>query len=65
MPLPVMPMKVTCQSCGWSKIIPKQGDVLFAPSHCERCGSEQLKLEAAGVLERLNPAAFILDRLRK
>ena len=65
MPLPVGPMKVACQSCGWNKIIPSQGDVFLAPSHCEQCGSDKLTHAKAGVLDRLNPAAFILDRLKK
>ena len=51
MPLPGAPMKVSCQPCGWSKIIPIQGDVFFAPSHCERCGSDKLAREAAGILD--------------
>lgn len=59
MPLPTTPMKVTCRSCGWSKIIPQQGDVIFKPSQCERCGSGQLSLASAGVLDELSPATFI------
>lgn len=65
MPVPVVPMKTTCQSCGWSRIAPQQGDVLFLPKQCERCGSEQLTHAKAGVLDRLNPVSFIMDRLRK
>jgi len=61
MPLPIAPLKVTCQSCGWSKVIPMQGDVIFMPSQCEQCGSEKLIREAAGILDRLNPMAVIRD----
>jgi hypothetical protein len=43
-------MKTTCQSCGWSSPIQNQGDVLFTPQYCERCGSEQLIQESAGTL---------------
>jgi len=64
MPLPVAPMKTTCQSCGWSKVVPQQGDVIFMPKQCEQCGSEQLKHAAAGMLDRFNPAS-LLNRLRK
>lgn len=48
------PMKVSCPSCGWSKVVPQQGDVLFMPKQCERCGSEKLTHEQAGLLDRLN-----------
>lgn len=65
MPLPIAPMKVTCKSCGWYKIIPSQGDVIFMPSHCERCGSEKLAREAAGILDRLNPVALIRNIFEK
>lgn len=65
MPLPIAPMKVACLSCGWCKVIPRQGDVTFMPSHCERCGSEKLTREAAGVLNSLNPLGFIFNILKK
>ena len=65
MPMPVEPIKVTCQSCGWSKIAPHQGDVVFIPTQCERCGSEQLTRESAGVLDSLNPVSIIRDMLKK
>lgn len=65
MPMPVSPMKITCQSCGWSKITPVQGDVVFAPSHCECCGSAQLTREPAGVLDQLNPLSLIMRMLGK
>jgi predicted Zn-ribbon and HTH transcriptional regulator len=47
-------MKATCQSCGWSQVVPQQGDVIFTPKTCERCESEKLTFEKAGVLDRLN-----------
>lgn len=65
MPVPVAPMKITCQSCGWSKLAPQQGDVIFLPKQCEHCGSEQLTHAAAGVLDRLNPVNFIQGMLKK
>ncbi len=65
MPVPAAPMKVTCKSCGWSKIIPQQGDVLFLEKQCERCGSEQLTQEKAGILDRLSPAGFMACMYRK
>ncbi len=65
MPVPSAPMKATCKSCGWSQVVPQQGDVIFTPKTCKRCGSEQLALEKAGVLDALNPISFILDILKK
>lgn len=65
MPVPVAPMKTTCQSCGWSRVTPQQGDVLFITKQCERCGSERLTLAKAGVLDRLNPASIIKRALMK
>lgn len=63
--LPVAPMKTTCQSCGWSKVIVRQGDVIFVPSQCERCGSDQLIRASAGVMDMLNPISLIQSMLRK
>ena len=54
MPLPAAPMKVTCQSCGWSKVVPQQGDVVFVPKQCECCSGVQLTRESAGILDMLN-----------
>ena len=65
MPLPAVPRIVTCQSCGWSKVVPQQGDVFFIPTQCERCGSVQLIRESAGVFDILNPASLIRDMLKK
>lgn len=65
MPVVVAPMKTTCQSCGWSKIVPQQGDVLFLPKQCERCGSERLTHGKAGMLDRLNPVSFAKGMLMK
>lgn len=65
MPIPVAPMKTSCTSCGWNKLAPQQGDVVFLPKQCERCGSDQLTHAKAGVLDRLNPVDFIRDKLRK
>jgi Zn finger protein HypA/HybF involved in hydrogenase expression len=70
MRMPVAPLKITCQSCGWSRVIPQQGDVLFIPKQCEHCGSEKLTQSTAGqstagMLERLNPFSFIQAMLRK
>jgi predicted RNA-binding Zn-ribbon protein involved in translation (DUF1610 family) len=53
MPLPTTPMKISCQSCGWSKVAPQQGDVVFIPKKCERCGSEMLTKAKAGMLDKL------------
>lgn len=65
MPIPVGPMKSTCVACGWSKVTQQNSDVLFIPSQCERCGTEQLTHTKAGVLDVLNPLSIILDMLRK
>ncbi len=65
MPLPVAPMKTTCQSCGWSKVVPQQGDVIFMPKQCEHCGSDQLIRESVNALDILNPASLIRGILKK
>lgn len=65
MPMPVAPMKITCNSCGWSKIAQQQGDVVFVPSQCERCGSEQLTHTKTGALDILKSVDFILDKLAR
>jgi predicted RNA-binding Zn-ribbon protein involved in translation (DUF1610 family) len=65
MPLPVSPMKITCQSCGWNKVAPKQGDVVFVPKQCERCGSAQLAKESAGLFSGKNLFTFFKDILNK
>lgn len=65
MPLPAAPTKITCQSCGWSKVVAQQGDVLFVPKQCERCGGEKLTRVFAGALDSLNPVSLIRDILRK
>ena len=65
MPITVASMKTTCQSCGWSKIIPQQGDVLFVIKQCESCGSELLIQTPSGGLDKLNPVSFIRDMLSK
>lgn len=63
--LPAAPRKVTCQSCGWSKIIPQQGDVFFSPNQCERCGSEKLSGSSAVILDRLNLAPLFQTKRKK
>ena len=65
MPMSIVPMKVTCQSCGWSRIAPHQGDVVFVNKQCECCGSEQLIQSKVEALDMLNPVTFILDILKK
>lgn len=65
MSLPVAPMKITCRSCGWSKVAPQQGDVVFIPKQCERCGSENFTKSKTGVLDRLNPVSLIRYMLNK
>ena len=65
MPIPAGAMKTSCQSCGWSRLTQQRSDVLFLPSQCERCGSEQLTHEASGGLDRFNPLSVILDRLKQ
>lgn len=66
MPIPARSMKTTtCQSCGLNTVTHQLNDVLFLLSQCERCGSEQLKYEAEGRLERLNPVSVILDSLKR
>jgi predicted Zn-ribbon and HTH transcriptional regulator len=65
MPIPAGPMKTTCEACGWSKVTQQNSDVLFIPSQCECCGSEQLKHAPAGTLDRFNPLSVILDMLKK
>jgi rRNA maturation protein Nop10 len=65
MPMPTVPMKTTCQSCGWSKVVPQQGEVLFTLKQCERCGSENLTLAPARILDRLNPVTYLRGVLGK
>jgi hypothetical protein len=65
MPIAAGPMKTTCSACGWSKVTQQNSDVLFLPSQCERCGSEQLKHTPAGALDGFNPLSAILDMLKK
>lgn len=65
MPIPAGPMKTTCEACGWSTVTQQHSDVLFIPSQCERCGSEQLTHMAVGGLDRLNPLSVILKIIRK
>jgi ribosomal protein S27AE len=63
--MPVAPTKVTCQTCGWSKVLPQQGDVVFSPMRCGRCGGIQLDRHSAGVLDMLNPITLIQNMLKK
>jgi len=65
MPIPPKPTKVTCAACGWSRVIVHSSDVISLPSACEHCGSEDLRLTAAGALEgALAKVASDLRRIR-
>lgn len=64
MPIPAPTMKVTCQSCGWSRLIYNRSDVIFMPRQCGRCGSDQLTHKTAGTLDKLNPISIIESLLR-
>ncbi len=63
MPIPAGSMKTRCQSCGWSTVTRQRSDVLFLPSQCERCGSEQL-IHEEQTPDRFNPLSTILDKLK-
>lgn len=58
MPVNVGPLSARCKSCGWTKPVHTQGDVVFdCPSSCPRCGSVAIEMERtrgiAGVAETL------------
>jgi peptide subunit release factor 1 (eRF1) len=66
MPIPVGPMKVTCNSCGWNKAIPTQGDVIFKPVQCEQCGSQDLVESKGDLIDALsNIGSLIRSVLKK
>ncbi len=46
-------MKFVCGACGWSVIHKQYSGVIFVPMQCERCGSEDLKTQAANALEQV------------
>jgi predicted nucleic-acid-binding Zn-ribbon protein len=46
MPVQTPAFKLTCSSCGWTKLFPPMGDVRYpgqVPDKCPTCGSEHLK----------------------
>lgn len=51
MPVSIGTMKFTCKECGFSKVIPTQGDVLLMPNLCEKCGCSNLSVGHASILE--------------
>jgi predicted nucleic-acid-binding Zn-ribbon protein len=58
MPVPRPPFKLTCQKCGWSRIIEMRRDVVFdvreLPEQvCPKCGSDQLHESELGTLSAL------------
>jgi Zn finger protein HypA/HybF involved in hydrogenase expression len=51
MPFPVAPIKINCKDCGFSQVVPSQGDVVFMPSCCKKCGGNNLIIGRAGALD--------------
>jgi Zn finger protein HypA/HybF involved in hydrogenase expression len=53
MPIKPRPFTFECEGCGWTKTVAPRSDAL-APGEwiyrCPRCGSEELKVRAAGWL---------------
>lgn len=69
MPVNVGPLSARCNSCGWTKPVYTQGDVILnCPSSCPRCGSIAIEMERArgiaGLAETLIEGVKRIFRLR-
>lgn len=56
MPIKTPAFKLTCESCGWSKLFPPIGDVRYPgqlPDKCLACGSEHLKQVQPNFVEKM------------
>lgn len=56
MPIQASAFKLTCSSCGWTKIFPPMGDVRYPgqiPDKCLTCGSKHLKQVQPNFAEKL------------
>ncbi|MGJ7515468.1 hypothetical protein ACSFE6_14205 [Pseudomonas baetica] len=55
MPIKPHPFNVVCEACGWKKTLAPRSDALGPGewfSHCPKCGSQVLKIQSAGWIER-------------
>jgi NAD-dependent SIR2 family protein deacetylase len=56
MPIQTPALKLTCSSCGWTKLFPPMGDVRYpgqVPDKCPTCGSEHLKQVQPNFAEKM------------
>lgn len=62
MVMPIGPLKFSCQSCSWSKVVYQGSDVIQGPSNCPACGG-QLARERPSVIDRVRNVDGLLALL--